>query len=138
VTQAAAATHPRSKSALLRAINKARTSRGLTPFVEDTRLDAPARQHVSWMLHSGRFTHGDFGSRILRSHAPGPTFGENLAWGAGSEAAPGAIVQAWLSSPEHRLNLLRPGFHRIGLGVAKGAFAGYSGAVVVTADFAGR
>jgi uncharacterized protein YkwD len=110
----------------------------LTPLVEDARLTAPASSHTNWMLRSGRFTHGDFGRRILHSHAAGPTFGENLAWGAGSQGAPEAIVDAWLASPEHRENLLRPGFHRIGLGLARGAFAGYSGAVLVTADFAGR
>ena len=42
-----------------------------------------------------------------------------------------------MSSPGHRANLLRPGFRRIGIGALVGRFSGYSGATVVTADFAG-
>ena len=43
-----------------------------------------------------------------------------------------------MGSPGHRANLLRPGWNRIGLGALKGNFLGYTGATVVTADFAGR
>jgi uncharacterized protein YkwD len=41
----------------------------------------------------------------------------------------------WLTSPEHRANLLRRGFHRVGLGIAQGSFQGAAGATIVTADF---
>jgi uncharacterized protein YkwD len=41
----------------------------------------------------------------------------------------------WLASPGHRANLLRPGFRRLGLGIATGSFPGQAGATVVTADF---
>jgi hypothetical protein len=34
--------------------------------------------------------------------------------------------------------LLRPGFRRVGIGALRGTFSGVSGALVVTADFAGR
>jgi uncharacterized protein YkwD len=46
-------------------------------------------------------------------------------------------VRGWLASPGHRANLLRPGWTRIGIGARVGAFRGYSGVTVVTADFAG-
>jgi uncharacterized protein YkwD len=46
-------------------------------------------------------------------------------------------VAAWLASPEHRANLLRPSFRRVGLGDLAGTFQGYPGAQVVTADFVG-
>ena len=49
-----------------------------------------------------------------------------------------AVVNAWLASPEHRANLLRPGYRTVGVGARKGTFEGYAGAVVVTTDFAGR
>ncbi|TML65334.1 MAG: CAP domain-containing protein, partial [Actinobacteria bacterium] len=64
--------------------------------------------------------------------------GENLAWGTGAYSAAKAIVQEWLASPEHRANLLRPGFRLVGVGSAVGTFVGRAGATVVTADFAGR
>ena len=48
------------------------------------------------------------------------------------------VVQMWLTSPEHRANLLRPGFTRVGLATPVGTFAGSSDVTVVTADFGGR
>jgi uncharacterized protein YkwD len=47
------------------------------------------------------------------------------------------VLRAWLASPEHRANLLRPGFTRIGIGDLVGGFGGRDSAHVVTADFAG-
>ena len=47
-------------------------------------------------------------------------------------------MREWLASPEHRANLLRPGYARIGIGLVRGSFLGNGGATVVTADFAGR
>ena len=52
------------------------------------------------------------------------------------ELAP--LVRSWMNSPGHRANLLRSGWKRIGLGIARGTFQGYPGASIVTADFAGR
>jgi uncharacterized protein YkwD len=48
-----------------------------------------------------------------------------------------AVLGMWLRSPEHRANLLRSGFHRIGLGMPVGPFAGFRYTRMVTADFAG-
>jgi uncharacterized protein YkwD len=90
------------------------------------------------MVRRDYFAHGDFHGRMVSFHVRGPAAGEDLAWGSGSYSEAGAIVSEWLASPEHRANLLRPGFTRIGIGVARGAFLGYGGATVVTADFAGR
>jgi len=45
-------------------------------------------------------------------------------------------VHAWLTSPEHRRNLLRAGFTRVGVAAVVGAFHGFDAATVVTADFA--
>jgi len=42
-----------------------------------------------------------------------------------------------MASAGHRANLLRPGWTRIGIGSRLGTFHGYTGATVVTADFAG-
>jgi uncharacterized protein YkwD len=70
--------------------------------------------------------------------APGPAYGENLAWATGSDARARVIVRTWLASPGHRANVLRPGWQRLGIGAAVGEFLGYPSATVVTADFAGR
>jgi uncharacterized protein YkwD len=123
---------------LLAAINRVRSSHGLQPLSADRRLISAARVHTRWMLQTNQFTHANFSVRIVRSKARGPRFGENLAWGTGERGEADAIVAAWMASPPHRANLLRPGFRRVGLGESTGAFAGASNAVVVTADFAGR
>jgi len=73
---------------------------------------------------------------LLAQRARGPVYGEDLAWGTGVTAQ--SVVNNWLASPRHRAVLLRPGFRRIGIGIAFGTFVGHGGAAVVTADFAGR
>jgi uncharacterized protein YkwD len=89
------------------------------------------------MLRRDYFAHGNFPGRMAAFHVSGSTAGENLAWGSGPYGTAGAVVQAWLASPEHRANLLRASFTRIGLGVVRGTFLGTGDATVVTADFAG-
>jgi uncharacterized protein YkwD len=88
------------------------------------------------MLHRQYFAHGSVAGRALAQGARGPIFGEDLAWGTGVTAQ--WVVNQWLASPGHRAVLLRPGFRRVGIGIAFGTFAGRGGAAVVTADFAGR
>jgi len=86
------------------------------------------------MLRDNTFSHGDFAGRMASFHLGG-SLGENLAWATGSAATARLIVRMWLTSAEHRANLLRPSFHRIGLGLARGPFLGQGNATVVTADF---
>jgi uncharacterized protein YkwD len=123
-----------SETALVRAMNSARTSHGLRALRVDYRLERVARAHSVDMLRRQYFAHGSFFARLTGSGAFGPTFGENLAWGP---ASAGWVVSAWLASPEHRANLLRPGFRRVGVGAVIGTFEGQGGTMVVTADFAG-
>ncbi len=127
---------PREAS-LLAAVNGVRSSHGLKPLSVDAKLMRAARGYSATLLRQNVLTHGDFSDRMRRSGARGPRFGENLAWGTGGYAAARSIVQAWMTSAGHRANLLRPGFRRIGIGALVGNFAGYGGATVVTADFAG-
>jgi uncharacterized protein YkwD len=126
-----------SEQALLRAVNDARAQRGLAPLDVDAALVRAARSHSRTLLERDVLTHGDFASRLRRFGARGALLAENLAWATGPYAHARAIVRAWLRSPGHRENLLHPGYRRIGLGAVVGEFAGYGGAVVVTADFAG-
>jgi uncharacterized protein YkwD len=132
---AAARTLTGSESAVLRVINGVRISHGLRPLRIDGRLMRSARAHSADMLRRQYFAHGAFASRMRASGAAGPLFGEDLAWGPVSASW---VVGKWLASPEHRANLLRPGFRRIGVGGVIGTFGGHAGAFVVTADFAGR
>jgi uncharacterized protein YkwD len=127
-----------SESSLLGAMNAARAAHGLGALHFDPALERAAHAHSADMLRHNYFAHGAFGARMLAFHVQGPTAGENLAWGTGAYGRAGTIVQEWLASPEHRANLLRPGYTRVGLGIVQGRFQGAGGATLVTADFAGR
>lgn len=119
-------------------VNRMRAEQGLRPLRSDRRLARAARWHSQSLLRRNVFEHGNFNARLRRFKAQGPLFGENMAWGGGPLGTPGALVAAWMRSPGHRAILLRPGWRRVGIGVASGAFQGYGGVMLVTADFAGR
>ena len=133
--QTASLTRP--ETALLRAMNAARVAHGLRPLQLDVRLERAARGHSRTMLRTQSFSHGAFTARIRREGVRAPAVGENLAWGSGALSRAQVIVNMWLTSPSHRANLLRPGFRTVGVGAVRGTFQGYSGALLVTTDFAG-
>ena len=127
-----------TETSLLRAVNQTRAAHGLAVVRFDATLERAARAHSAEMLAQAYFAHGSFAQRMQTFGARGPYLGENLAWGSGGYAAPRSVIGQWLASPEHRANLLRPGFRRIGIGAVSGTFQGQQGAVVITADFGGR
>ena len=126
-----------AESSLLSAMNSARIANGLQPLQADTRLERAARGHSSEMLHSGTFAHGAFVARIRSVGVRTPRIGENLAWSTGGATIAHAIVAMWLASPEHRANLLRPGYLLVGVGALRGCFDGRRHTLMVTTDFAG-
>ena len=127
----------RAESSLLREMNRVRAEHGLGRLTADTHLERAARAHSTEMIGADVFQHGAFGSRMAQFKVTGSLAGENLAWGTGARGTAQGIVVAWLASREHRANLLRPSFRRVGISDLVGAFHGHQGAHVVTADFAG-
>jgi uncharacterized protein YkwD len=127
-----------SERALLEEVNSVRAAHGLGALRIDGRLIRAARSHTQTMLRQRTFAHGNTVARLRRFGVRSGRVGENLAWGTGTLASAEAIVGMWLKSPAHRANLLHRGFRKIGLGTGFGSFAGYSDAIVVTANFQGR
>lgn len=127
----------RTESLLIRELNRVRAEHGLSRLRYDATLERAARAHSRVMLRKDVFAHGAFRMRLLQFGVTAAITGENLAWGTGARSTTRATVVAWLASPEHRANLLRPSFTRIGVGALVGPFLGFTGARVVTADFAG-
>src|SRR5436305_1521361 len=93
------------------------------------RLDRAAAAHSLDMVRHRYFDHtSPTGSTPLGrvrasgylAHARAWMAGENIAWGVGRLAAPAAIVSAWMHSPGHRANILRPQFREVGTGVVAG------------------
>ena len=122
---------------LLAAINAARAANGAPPLTIGARLQRAADAHSAAMARSGSFTHGNWYRRLRAFGVRGRTLGETIAWGSGSYGTAQSIVGMWLASPEHRATMLRPGYRRVGVGIAVGRMGGYSGARVATADFSG-
>jgi uncharacterized protein YkwD len=138
VVPAESATLTSSESSLLTAMNEVRIAHGLAPLRIDRRLEHAARAHSGKMLRTGALFHGAFAKRIRGAGVRAPRVGENLAWGAGRLSQAQAIVKAWLGSPEHRANLLRPGYRTVGVGALRGHFGRCANALMITTDFAGR
>jgi len=111
-----------ASSAVLCLLNQHRASHGLPALVKDPHLQAAAQAHAEDMGRRNYHAHRDPDGvepdqRIRRAGFEGRTTGENIAWGVGIDAAAARIVDAWMDSPGHRANILRPSFDRVGTGI---------------------
>jgi uncharacterized protein YkwD len=74
-----------------------------------------------WIFACRRFTHAPCGHPFTSAFGDADyiqgtwSVGENLGWGTGLPARVREMFAAWLDSPEHRLNIVRPGWREIGL-----------------------
>jgi len=135
---------------VLASLNDVRVEHGLSPLRLSSELSAAARQHSSEMGRVGYFAHSSadgslFWRRIGRYYPVGRSqrwsVGENLVWNTPDLDAAGAL-DAWMRSPEHRKNILTPGWREIGISAvlvaaAPGAFGG-RGVTIITTDFGVR
>lgn len=131
---------------ILRLLNHERVTRGLKRLQRDKRLERAATKFSRSMVANDFFSHvSPAGSTLLSrvkatgylNGARGWSVGENIAFGTGAYATPGETVDAWMRSPGHRANILRPGFREIGIGVALGA-PGNDGGATYTTNFGTR
>jgi len=117
---------------LMRQVNDVRLSRGLHRLNRSSALTRTAVGHSLAMATQGFFTHESFDGtpfwrRVEQSYGPrthGWTVGENLAMFGGTAPSADDIVAAWMASPRHRANLLRPIFREAGIGVVFNPTAG--------------
>jgi uncharacterized protein YkwD len=135
---------------LIRQINLVRAARGLHRLTRSSALSRTAVGHSVAMATQGFFTHESadgkpFWNRVEQAytrHTRGWTVGENLAMFGGAPPSAAGIVQAWLASPPHRANLLRPIFREAGVGIvfnpAAGGVFGGAPTWVVTLDVGRR
>jgi len=97
---------PVCASDVLTCVNQIRAYYGLRPLSSNGSLTATAQACAERMASSGQLTHSAY---------PGgwSTWGENIAEGYGSSVA---VFNAWMASPGHRANILRPTFTQMGIG----------------------
>jgi uncharacterized protein YkwD len=125
--------------------NYARTHSRLRPLQLNRVLNAAGNAKLSADVSCGAFTHDPCGKpfdSVFAAYVRGARsyrLGENIAWGTGSLGTPREIMNAWLHSPEHRRNILTPGYTELGIGyLSDQTFLGYSGASLWSQQFGVR
>jgi uncharacterized protein YkwD len=123
-----------TRSGVIAFTNEERRNNGGTALKEDVRLDAAAEKKAQDILDKQYFEH-------VSAEGHGPDYfvssagydyiiiGENLA--LGNFLSDQDLVGAWMNSPGHRENILRPQFREIGVAVVRGAYEGKSAWVAV-------
>jgi uncharacterized protein YkwD len=112
-----------NESDLVARLNEARTAQGLPMAQINPRLSAAADLQATWLSQSGitfsqagSFHEGPFGSDLAFRHGevslPEPNSGGEIAEAGGSAAD---TVFDWLTSPEHRQQVLAAGQQLIGV-----------------------
>jgi uncharacterized protein YkwD len=138
------------ESSLLAEINGVRQEYGLRPLTVAGSLSAAAREHSLEMVTRGYFGHSSANGmscdrRIARYYPMGRyhrwLVGENLLQ-ASPDIDAARALSMWMSSPDHRANILDRSFRQIGLSAVHvdSAPGDYNGNVVtvITADFGMR
>lgn len=98
-------------------VNDERAERGLDPVDWDDRLAELARDWSREMADTGQLRHQDLGAALQDGELEGyAAVGENIFTGSGPVTA-GRIHEGWMRSPDHRGNVLEPGWDRLGVGV---------------------
>src|SRR3954468_4718377 len=129
-------------------VNTERAAHGLGAVALQMNLTDASQRYSDFMVARGFFAHEtpegvDLVTRLTSAGYINGTLrswvaGENLAWGRGTPATPGAIFAAWRNSPGHRANILNGEYAEIGIGGTSGTpSAGANGATYAT-DFGTR
>jgi uncharacterized protein YkwD len=131
-------------------LNAIRVANGLRPLHLSPSLSAAAAFHSHELAAAGYFSHESadgtvFWKRIERWYAPARSgtwsVGENLLWSSPDIDASQALA-AWMSSPEHRANILDASWREIGIAAIHVDRAGgvYHDrpVTIITTDFGSR
>ncbi|MGY1834501.1 CAP domain-containing protein [Blastococcus sp. SYSU DS0510] len=112
-------------------VNDERAARDLPPLEWDEGLATVARAWSEEMAGAGGISHQDLGEVLGRNELEGFTgVGENVFTASGPVSAGTAHV-GWMRSDGHRVNVLNPGWNRIGIGF----FCAPDGSVWATQQF---
>ncbi len=114
-------------SEILDFTNKERRAKSLNPLTSDYILDGIASQRADDLFLNQYFEHespdGKSAPDLAKEmHYDYLLIGENLALGNFDDSQ--AIVTAWMDSPGHRANILKPEYQELGVAVKEGMFEG--------------
>jgi Ca2+-binding RTX toxin-like protein len=103
-------------------VNQERQAQGLAPLMVNAQLVSAARLHAGQMASFDVMQHtipgAAFPSLIDRITHVGYRYrmaGENIAYGYSTAVS---VMTAWMQSPGHRENIMRPEFREIGIAIA--------------------
>lgn len=107
--------------AVFQLVNQERVTRGLAPYMWNSRLAVASQRHAEDMVARDYFSHTSLDGREFTDRADdagyeGSPRGENIAAGQGSAEA---VMQSWMNSAGHRNNILSPSSNEIGVGLAE-------------------
>lgn len=98
--------------------NKERTNLGLTGLVLDPKLNASALNKCSDMVTNNYWAHdsptGVDPWYFIGTQVDYQAAGENLAYGLKDSRS---VVDAWMASPSHKDNIVKPEYTNIGFGI---------------------
>jgi uncharacterized protein YkwD len=128
--------------------NQTRARYGLPPLCVHPALTKAARSHSQDMLDRDYSSHTSPDGETVKERIErfGYTFsgysyyryGENIYWGYGSSSGPDNAFDWWMSSSDHRANILNKDFRDIGIGVRKGTYKTHGETTMYTVDFGVR
>lgn len=100
--------------------NLERSKKGVSLLVLDSKLTVVAQEHANWMAENQVMSHTGEGRSTVshRVRNAGIEFGgvgENVACG---QLTAEEVVQAWMNSLGHRLNILNKSYNKVGFGIA--------------------
>jgi uncharacterized protein YkwD len=101
-------------------VNTIRARRGLRRLASSPALTRSAHWKSLQMAHNRYLAHSDLGRRdfVTRIHDCGYPAGTNVGENIGYGYTPKGVLAAWMSSPEHRQNILDPRWVATGVAVA--------------------
>jgi uncharacterized protein YkwD len=104
-------------------VNQDRAANGVAGLAWSASLARVAQYRAQDMLNRNYFSHYDpatgqlaFAALLRLWGIPYSTAGENIAWSTNPSMA--NINTMFMNSPEHRANILKAAYHRVGIGVA--------------------
>ena len=106
----------RYEADVLAATNGERAKLGLTALSAQACVDSYAEAQALRMVERGAIYHQDLSAILTACRLS--TVGENVAYGYSSGQA---VTDAWMASPGHRANILKPEYRVIGIGAAQDA-----------------
>lgn len=118
---------------LLQDTNVQRQKAGLSQLVLNTNLSQAAAAKAADMFANNYWAHNSPSGKtpwdfIIRSGYKYTLAGENLAKNFQTS---GGVVEAWMNSPTHRDNMVKPGYRDIGFAVVNGILLGEETTLVV-------